>query len=91
MTESQPPSTSEESIPEEAIIFPIIESPIIVFSSVARPTLKHLWNDETGQDLVEYALVAALIGLGGITAIRGLSTKIGTAFNTVGTNLSGNV
>ena len=48
-------------------------------------------KDESGQDLIEYALVAALIALGAIAAMTGLSGKIGTAFNTVGDNLSSSV
>jgi pilus assembly protein Flp/PilA len=45
-------------------------------------------KDESGQDLIEYALVAGLIGLGAVVAMTGLSGKIGTAFNTVGNNLT---
>jgi pilus assembly protein Flp/PilA len=47
-----------------------------------------LMNDESGQDLIEYALVAGLIGLGAVVAMSGLATKIGTAFNSVGNNLT---
>ena len=53
---------------------------------------KHLFvafmNDESGQDLIEYALVAGLIGLGAVVAMSGLATKIGTAFGTVGNSLT---
>lgn len=45
-------------------------------------------NDESGQDLIEYALVAGLIGLGAVVAMSGLATKIGTAFGTVGNSLT---
>jgi pilus assembly protein Flp/PilA len=45
-------------------------------------------QDESGQDLIEYALVAGLIGLGAVVAMTGLSGKIGNAFNTVGTSLT---
>jgi pilus assembly protein Flp/PilA len=45
-------------------------------------------NDESGQDLIEYALVAGLIGLGAVVAMSGLATKIGTAFNSVGNQLT---
>ena len=45
-------------------------------------------NDESGQDLIEYALVAGLIGLGAVVAMSGLATKIGTAFNSVGSSLT---
>lgn len=44
--------------------------------------------DESGQDLIEYALVAGLIGLGTVTAMTGLSTKIGNAFNSIGSQLA---
>ena len=45
-------------------------------------------KDESGQDLIEYALVAGLIGLGAVVAMSGLATKIGTAFNAVGNQLT---
>jgi pilus assembly protein Flp/PilA len=48
-------------------------------------------KDESGQDLIEYALVAGLIALGAIAAMTGLSGKIGNAFNTVGNNLTSSI
>jgi len=45
-------------------------------------------KDESGQDLIEYALVAGLIGLGAVIAMTSLSGKIGNAFNSVGTGLT---
>jgi len=48
-------------------------------------------NDESGQDLIEYALVAGLIGLGAVVAMSGLATKIGTAFNTIGNSVTNDV
>jgi pilus assembly protein Flp/PilA len=45
-------------------------------------------KDESGQDLIEYALVAGLIALGAVAAMTSLSGKIGAAFNTVGTSLT---
>jgi pilus assembly protein Flp/PilA len=57
--------------------------------------IKHLFsafmNDESGQDLIEYALVAGLIGLGAVVAMSGLATKIGTAFNTIGNSVTNDV
>jgi pilus assembly protein Flp/PilA len=47
-----------------------------------------LIHDESGQDLIEYALVAGLIGLGAVVAMSGLATKISTAFNSVGSSLT---
>jgi pilus assembly protein Flp/PilA len=54
-------------------------------------TITLLLQDESGQDLIEYALVAALIGLGAVVSMKGLGSKIANAFNTVSTNFSGNI
>jgi len=50
--------------------------------------LKTLVADDSGQDLIEYALVAALVGLGAVASMRGLANSIGTTFNGIGTALS---
>jgi pilus assembly protein Flp/PilA len=58
------------------------------------PFTKHVYafiKDESGQDLIEYALVASLTGLGAVVTIKGLGTKIGTAFTSIGTTLTSNV
>jgi pilus assembly protein Flp/PilA len=41
-------------------------------------------RETEGQDLIEYALLAALIGLGTTLAMTALSTSISTEFNTIG-------
>jgi pilus assembly protein Flp/PilA len=51
----------------------------------------NLMNDESGQDLIEYALVAALVGLGAVAAMKTLASNINTAFTTIGTTLTTNV
>ena len=53
-----------------------------------RPIIEDLLNNESGQDLIEYALVAALIALGVITAMKHLATGISTAFSTISSDLS---
>ena len=50
--------------------------------------LVNLLLDESGQDLIEYALVAALIALGALTAMKGLARGISSAFSTVSSDLS---
>jgi pilus assembly protein Flp/PilA len=47
-----------------------------------------LFYDDSGQDLVEYALVAALIGLGAMATMKTLATAIGSAFTSIGTRLT---
>jgi pilus assembly protein Flp/PilA len=50
--------------------------------------LRTLRDDESGQDLIEYALVAGLIGLGAIVAMSSLANSIATSFSSVGSQLS---
>ena len=53
--------------------------------------LKNLMTEESGQDLIEYALVAALVGLGAVAAMKGLSNSIGNAFNNIGSTMTNSV
>ncbi len=57
---------------------------IIVKLSAA---LKNLVREE-GQDLVEYALVVALIAFAATAGMKSLATAINGAFTNVGTNLT---
>jgi pilus assembly protein Flp/PilA len=45
-------------------------------------------EDQSGQDLVEYALVLALIALAATVSMKALATNIGAAFTSVGTKLT---
>lgn len=53
-----------------------------------KQLLKKLATEDSGQDLIEYALVAALVGLGAVAAMKGLSNSIGKTFNGVGNSLT---
>jgi pilus assembly protein Flp/PilA len=46
-----------------------------------------LWADESGQDLVEYALLVALIAIIVIAALAILGPIIATVFNNIASNL----
>jgi pilus assembly protein Flp/PilA len=50
--------------------------------------LKSLLRREEAQDLVEYALVVAVIAFGAVAAMKGLSSEINTAFKTISSNLA---
>ncbi len=45
--------------------------------------LRSLHNDESGQDLIEYALLAALVALAATATMQ----SVGTAINTICTNI----
>lgn len=52
-------------------------------------TLKDsLITDESGQDLIEYALVVALIALAATAGMKTVANNINNAFTSVGTKLS---
>jgi pilus assembly protein Flp/PilA len=50
--------------------------------------LKNLMTEESGQDLIEYALVAALVGLGAVASITALKNSISNTFNSIGSQLT---
>lgn len=50
--------------------------------------IKNLKTDESGQDLIEYALIAALIALGAVAGMTALRTQLAAAFDSIKTNLS---
>jgi pilus assembly protein Flp/PilA len=53
--------------------------------------LQNLMAREEGQDLIEYALVVALVAFGAMAGMRGLATDINTAFGAIGTTLNANI
>ncbi len=50
--------------------------------------LRSLVNDESGQNLIEYALVAGLIGLAAVVAMTSLGTGIKNAFTSITNQLN---
>ena len=53
-----------------------------------KQLLKKLATEESGQDLIEYALVAALVGLGAVASITALKNTISNTFNAIGGAMS---
>jgi len=56
-----------------------------------KQLMNNLMVEESGQDLIEYALVAALVGLGAVASMKTLSGSIGNAFTSISTTLTSNV
>ena len=50
-----------------------------------------LMNREEGQDLVEYALVVALIALGAVASMKTVATSISTEFSVIESTFSASV
>jgi Flp pilus assembly pilin Flp len=62
---------------------------IQIRAQFARAVAVHFATDDRGQDLIEYALLTAIIGIAGLLALSTISTKMGAAYsgwNTAGQN-----
>jgi len=59
-----------------------VQTPKLLFK-----LLRQLCREE-GQDLVEYALVVALIAFAATAGMKSFATKINTVFTTLGTTLT---
>jgi pilus assembly protein Flp/PilA len=53
-----------------------------------KAILKRLWAEENGQDLIEYALLVALVALAATAGMNALATAINTEFTSLGTSLT---
>lgn len=56
-----------------------------------KQIVSRLVREESGQDLIEYALVAAVIGLGAVASMKTFATTLSSAFTSVGSTLTSNV
>jgi len=53
-----------------------------------RDGLRRMVADDSGQDLIEYALVVALIAFAAAAGMTSVATKINAAFTNIGTKLT---
>ena len=53
-----------------------------------RNLVANLHREESGQDLIEYALIAALIALGSIIGMDTVANEINSAFNIISKKLA---
>ena len=50
--------------------------------------LRELHKEETGQDLIEYALIGLLIALASVASIGSLGSKVNSEFQNLGDQLT---
>jgi pilus assembly protein Flp/PilA len=53
-----------------------------------KTLFRRLWQEEEGQDLVEYALLVVLIALAATVAMKSLASAISNAFANAAANLT---
>jgi len=54
---------------------------------ISHRMIANLLADESGQDIIEYALMAALIALAAVSAMQTVGKKISNTFNSVGSDI----
>ena len=57
-------------------------------NQILRRALANLHKEESGQDLIEYALVVALIAFAAIVGMNNLATGINAAFSKISSKLT---
>jgi len=53
-----------------------------------RNLVRRLWQEEEGQDLVEYSLLVVLVSLTVVAAMRGVASSISKVFSNASTSMS---
>jgi pilus assembly protein Flp/PilA len=53
-----------------------------------KQLLKRLMSEDSGQDMIEYALVAAIVALGTAAVVRNFSNTLHNTFNGIGNALT---
>jgi pilus assembly protein Flp/PilA len=53
-----------------------------------KQLVNNLISDESGQDLIEYALVASLVALGAVASMNKIASSINSAFTNISTSLT---
>jgi pilus assembly protein Flp/PilA len=89
-----PPQIERRTVRRYESSFPaIVRAPAFGWPESERKTevmnlLKRLWEEEEGQDLIEYALIMVLIALAATAGMNSLAMKINTMFTNFATILS---
>jgi pilus assembly protein Flp/PilA len=55
-----------------------------------REQIRALWQDESGQDLTEYALLIVLVALAAVASMKALARAISTVYSNTATNITTN-
>jgi Flp pilus assembly pilin Flp len=59
--------------------------------NLARKIVARIHQDISGQGLVEYALIMALVVFAAVTTMRGLATEINAAFSQITSTLTSSI
>ena len=57
--------------------------------TISREVLARLLSEDQGQDLLEYALLAATVGVGAVAGLNFLLSMMGSSYSLTQTNVAG--
>ena len=60
-------------------------------SNNLKNACRELLKDDSGQSMIEYVLIAALIALGAVAAMQGVATSLSTTFSKISSKLNASV
>jgi Flp pilus assembly pilin Flp len=63
-----------------------IQTPLGGYMSIQ--TIKSFWQEDAGQDLVEYSLLLGFLALGSLALLSSAGTSVKSIWSTISTNLS---
>lgn len=52
---------------------------------------RRLFEEESGQDLIEYALILAFLAIASVATMKGLAANLANFFGSLGTTLTGSI
>jgi Flp pilus assembly pilin Flp len=61
---------------------------LVTIGRVIAARLADLWENESGQDMVEYSLLLAFIALAAVALFSGVKNSIKSIWTTISSNLS---
>lgn len=64
---------------------PIVETALPL---LANPCLAHFVEDESGQDVIEYALVAAMVAFGSISGTANMADRVANSFSDISNSIT---
>jgi len=53
--------------------------------------ISKFFKDESGQDLIEYALVGAMMALGAVSSLRNVAIGVAGIFTSLGSTITGGI
>lgn len=74
-----------QSVPRQCAVS--LTEPTFVEDKTMKQLLHRLWSDDSGQDLIEYALIATLLVLVIISGMNGLAGSIQSDYSRIGTSM----